>query len=93
MYSVSNGGFFNKITANIWDNYTKTKSGTHKDNRFMYATEHNVLSALGDHEYKGHRVKGLTSELETYLFQKSIPNWILTTPDFKSYIDYLCIQQ
>ena len=82
-----------KITANIWDNETSTKETTYKDNRFLYATEHNVLSILGDHEYTGHLVMGLTSEIETYNFQQSTLNWILASQDFKSYIKNFCISK
>ena len=84
--------FTHKITANIWGNKINTGIGIYKDNRVLYATEHNVLSILGDHEYKGHYVMGISSESRAYNFQEKASNWSLISQVLKSYIQKFCIK-
>lgn len=80
-----------KITANIWEHGYVDGKNSYSDNRFLFKTEHNVLSILGDHEYKGHRVNGW-DEKKTYDFQLGSSIYESTTYDFQSFIKDNCVK-
>ena len=81
-----------KITANIWEHGYVDGKNSYSDNRFLFKTEHNVLSILGDHEYKGHRVNGW-DEKKTYDFQLGSSIYESTTYDFQSFIKDNCVKK
>ena len=72
-----------RITAYIWPQGT--------EERELFSTRSNIISCIGDHEFKGHYQLGYKHEENTsdriYRMQKNSPNWNKTTIQFKNYIN------
>ena len=60
-----------------------------QDEGYLYSTRSNIISVLGDHEFKGHYKYGYSHEKNVrdvvYFMQMQSPTWQKTTAYFKQY--------